>query len=118
MKNLNNIRGASNRFRFEKLPERLSRSNIDVVHRIRAIGSLDDTLSKTPDAGDKGCFFQDELERLKEIETCSAFKRYFIRYFWLIQNLQLLLDFIIRCGHWYNRSLSLCITKKTLYPRF
>ena len=68
---------SSNRLRFQKLAHRLKKINVDVVHRIRAHGSIDTWTSAAPDTGVRGCHFQDELERCKELYTSSTFKRFY-----------------------------------------
>jgi hypothetical protein len=69
-----NYTDSANRFRFQKLSEKLQNINIDVVHRVKQIGSLDATVS-VPDSGNQGCFFQDELENHKDLNLSSHFKR-------------------------------------------
>ena len=66
---------SSNTFKFEALSQRLQRINVDIIQRVHHTGSLD-AVQNVPDSGDKGCYFQDELERLKELEKTSQFKRY------------------------------------------
>ena len=75
-----------NRLRFQNLAHRLKKINVDVVHRIRAQGSLDTLASATPDTGLKGCHFQDELERCKELHTSSAFNRFYYDIWSLVQS--------------------------------
>jgi hypothetical protein len=66
-----------NRLRFENFSNKLQRINTDVIHKIRHEGSLDVT-QLIPDQGDLGCHFQDELERLKDLDLASTFKRLYI----------------------------------------
>lgn len=70
-----NTTDSANRVRFANLSQRLSRVNVDVVHKIRAQGSLDLHHSATPTTGALGCHFQDELELCKTLDTASHFKR-------------------------------------------
>ena len=65
---------SKNTFKFEVLSQRLQRINVDIIHRVHHPGSLD-AVQAVPDSGEKGCHFQDELERLKELEKTSQFKR-------------------------------------------
>ena len=70
-----NTTDSVNRVRFANLSQRLSRVNVDVVHRTRAQGSLDLHHSAVPTTGPLGCHFQDELELCKTLDTASHFKR-------------------------------------------
>ena len=70
-----NTTDSVNRVRFENLSQRLSKVNVDVVHKVRAHGSLDLHHSVTPSTGALGCHFQDELEHCKTLDTASHFKR-------------------------------------------
>jgi hypothetical protein len=70
-----NTSGGRNRLRFRSLRDRIQEVDIDVMHRVRSDGYLDVSLNKAPETGAGGCFFQDELERCKEMETTSSFKR-------------------------------------------
>ena len=74
-----NTTDSVNRVRFANLSQRLSRVNVDVVHRTRAQGSLDLHHSAVPTTGPLGCHFQDELELRKTLDTASHFKRWQIR---------------------------------------
>jgi hypothetical protein len=62
-----------NRFRFEKLSERLQNVDIDIVHRSSQIGTLG--IANLPETGQSGCYFQDELENLKELYLTPSFNR-------------------------------------------
>ena len=66
---------SGNRIRFESLSERLKNVNVDIIHRVRAEGSLKDVSNVAPETGNMGCFFQDELEQLKRLETSKQFWR-------------------------------------------
>ena len=70
-----NTSGGRNRLRFRSLSDRIHGVDIDVMHRVRSEGFLDTSLNKTPETGSSGCYFQDELERCKELETMTSFKR-------------------------------------------
>lgn len=71
-----NTTDSVNRVRFANLSQRLSLINVDVVHKVRAHGSLDLHQSSTPSTGPLGCHFQDELEHCKTLDTASHFKRF------------------------------------------
>jgi hypothetical protein len=73
IKGLNSTDG-QNRLRFENFSSKLQRIDTDVVHKVRHVGSLD-TTQLIPDSGTQGCYFQDELERLKDLDLGSLFKR-------------------------------------------
>jgi U3 small nucleolar RNA-associated protein 20 len=79
---------SKNRFRFEKISERLSRVNVDVVHKVRQVGTLDAVI---PDSGSQGCYLQDELERCKDFDLTSYFKRFYYELWPLVQSLPELL---------------------------
>ena len=70
-----NTTDSANRVRFANLSQRLSLVNVDVVHKVRAHGSLDLHQSSTPSTGPLGCHFQDELEHCKTVDTASLLKR-------------------------------------------
>jgi hypothetical protein len=59
--------------RFQKIAERISRIDVDVVHKVRRRG---DTLL-APDSGDSGSFFLDELQKMREINTDKLFTQFF-----------------------------------------
>ena len=65
------------RIRYQKLSRRSQQVDVDVVHSIRAVGALSENLSAIPSTGSKGCFFQDELERNKELCAFSSYKRFY-----------------------------------------
>ena len=77
---------SGNRLRFQTLVSRLKKINVDVVHRIRAQGSIDPLNSCKPDSGEKGCHFQDELENCKELHNSSTFKRFYYGMWPLVQS--------------------------------
>ena len=82
-----NSTSSNNRLRFEKLSSRLQNLNVDVVHRVRESANLDASKSKLPQRGETGCFFQDELDRCKELEMASTFKRFYYAVWPLVQSL-------------------------------
>eukprot|EP01032_Pedospumella_encystans_P036266 gene36266-41027_t len=67
--------GGANRIRFEKLSERLQKVNIDILHKVNTVGALQ-TTEAVPDSGELGCFFQDELEQAKKLETSRPFRKF------------------------------------------
>lgn len=73
--NMNGGANGANRIRFEKLSERLQRVNTDILHKVNTVGALQ-TLETVPDSGELGCFFQDELEQAKKLETSKPFRKY------------------------------------------
>lgn len=75
VKGLNHTNG-QNRFRFENLSERLQLINIDIIHTTK-----NKNLSNLPDTGINGCYFQDELENLKDLTLTSPFKRFLSFFF-------------------------------------
>jgi hypothetical protein len=70
---LNNTSG-NNRIRFETLSERLQKVNIDILHQASTVGSLQ-TTQVAPDSGELGCFFLDEIEQCKKLETSRHFRK-------------------------------------------
>lgn len=103
VKGLNYTEG-QNRFRFQRLSDKLQNIHVDVVHRVKQTGSLDATVS-VPDSGSQGCFFQDELENLKDLNLTSHFKRYMpahsVAVLFLIQ-LYRCSGFTMAYGHMYS----------------
>lgn len=69
-----NSAGGNNRIRFETLSERLQKVNIDILHSTTHVGALQ-TSAGDPDAGELGCFFNDELEQCKKMETSRYFRK-------------------------------------------
>lgn len=65
----------ANRIRFEKLSERLQKVNIDILHKVNTVGALQ-TTEAAPDSGELGCFFQDELDQCKKMETSRHYRKY------------------------------------------
>lgn len=62
------------RIRFETLSKRMSRIDVDIIHKKADSFSLQENRI-TPDTGDMGCFFLDEIERLKTLDTAPTFKK-------------------------------------------
>lgn len=73
-----NISGGANRFKFEGKQARAKRVNVDVTHKVRAEGFLDADKAQEPDV-DGGSFFQQELDRCKELNVTSPFKRFYYK---------------------------------------
>lgn len=72
---LNNTEG-TNRIRFENLSQRLQKINVDILHKVRDDSVVLKANTKAPDSGALGCYFQDELEQMKRLETAPHFKKY------------------------------------------
>ena len=81
-----NTTESKNRFRFEKYSKRLQKVNIDVIHSYKGEGLLNESLSKLPKTS-SGCYFQEELERSKELYKGSIFKRFYYNCYPLCQSL-------------------------------
>jgi hypothetical protein len=64
-----------NRVRFENLSKRLQKVNVDILHKKPESVYLM-TKVVTPETGEYGCFLQDEVERLKTLDTSHSFKRF------------------------------------------
>jgi hypothetical protein len=69
-----NTTSGNNRIRFEKLSERLQKVNVDILHHVSNVGSLQ-TTQDAPDSGELGCFFNDELEQCRKLETSRHFRK-------------------------------------------
>lgn len=82
-----NTSGGRNRLRFQGLSQRLQGVDIDIVHRVRPRGNHDISMNPTPETGEKGCYLQDELERCKDLETTSSFKKFYYTLWPLVQSL-------------------------------
>ena len=73
-----NTTGGSNRFRFEKLSERLQKVNVDIIHR--ASKENIDLIGPKPE-NDKestvfnGCFLLDHLTQFKQLDSTLHFQR-------------------------------------------
>jgi hypothetical protein len=66
---------SSNRIRFENLSQRLQKVNVDILHKVHDNSTVLEANDKIPDTGRLGCYFQDELEQLKKLETSAHFKK-------------------------------------------
>jgi hypothetical protein len=66
---------SSNRIRFQTLSQRLQNVNVDILHKAPQQVSLDPKIL-LPDSGQMGCFFLDELEQCKKLETALHFQRF------------------------------------------
>jgi hypothetical protein len=71
-----NSAGGANRLRFEKFSKRVQKVNVDVVHKVRSNAVALDSV--VPDSGNFGCYFQDQLEQCKNLDSSSIFKRLFV----------------------------------------
>ena len=68
-----NRSGGENRLKFEKFSSRLQRIHVDVVHKVHS--TVESMGAIAPESGVFGCYFQDELEECKRLDTSSHFKR-------------------------------------------
>ena len=66
---------STNRIRFENLSQRLEKISVDILHKVRDDSVVLKANVNTPDSGSLGCFFQDELEQMKRLETSPHFKK-------------------------------------------
>jgi hypothetical protein len=71
---LNNS-GGENRLKFRKLSQRIEEIDIDIIHRVRPQGNLNTTLAPNPSNNEIGCYLQDELDRCRELDTSTNFRR-------------------------------------------
>lgn len=62
------------KIRFESVSRRLNNVNVDILHKRPDNYYLQSNVDK-PENGDVGCFFADELERLKTLDNSKSFKR-------------------------------------------
>ena len=67
-----NMTGTKNRFRFQKMKERISRVDVDVAHKL----TRDSDITMLPSGGEGSSFFRDEVDRLREIHTIPWFVRF------------------------------------------
>ena len=86
-----NTTDSKNRLRFETISERLQKIHVDIVHKTDISGSLNLVTSKTPETGSLGCYFQDELELYKTLDTSGDFKRFYYDIWPYVQSLPELL---------------------------
>lgn len=73
-----NTSGGSNRFKFQDKQSRAKLVDVDVTHKVRAEGFLDADLAQEPYA-EGGTFFQQELDRCKELNVTPPFKRFYYK---------------------------------------
>lgn len=73
-----NVTGGSNRFKFQGKQARAKRVDVDVAHKIRAEGFLDADKAQDPEV-EGGSFFQQELDRSKELNVTPPFKRFYYK---------------------------------------
>lgn len=73
-----NTSGGTNRFKFEGKRARAKRVDVDVAHKVRADGFLDADKAQAPEA-EGGSFFQQELDRSKELNVTPPFKRFYYK---------------------------------------
>ncbi|KAG5175348.1 hypothetical protein JKP88DRAFT_338867 [Tribonema minus] len=86
-----NSQSGGNRFKFLNKKSRARRVDVDVSHKVRTVGYLDGDTSVLLEGGEGGCFFQDELERCKQMNTTPPFKRFYYAVWPLVQSLAELL---------------------------
>lgn len=77
MKGLNTS-GGSNRFKFQGKQNRAKLVDVDVAHKVRAEGYLDADKAHEPEV-EGGSFFQQELDRCKELNVTPPFKRFYYK---------------------------------------
>ncbi|CAB1098209.1 unnamed protein product [Ectocarpus sp. CCAP 1310/34] len=85
-----NTTGGSNRFKFQGKQARAKRIDVDVAHKVRAEGFLDADKAQNPEV-EGGSFFQQELDRSKELNVTPPFKRFYYKVWPLVQSLPELL---------------------------
>lgn len=73
-----NTTGGSNRFKFQGKQARAKRVDVDVAHKVRAEGFLDADKAQDPEV-EGGSFFQQELDRSKELNVTPPFKRFYYK---------------------------------------
>lgn len=81
-----NATESTNRIRFESLSQRLQRINVDIFHKAPSISDVV-TSKALPSSGDLGCYFLDELELCKKLETELHFQRFYWEIKELVQSL-------------------------------
>ena len=73
-----NTTGGSNRFKFQGKQARARQVDVDVAHKVRAEGFLDADKAQDPEV-EGGSFFQQELDRSKELNVTPPFKRFYYK---------------------------------------
>ncbi|CAM9636019.1 unnamed protein product, partial [Laminaria digitata] len=81
-----NTSGGTNRFKFQGKQARARNVDVDVAHKVRAEGFLDADKAQDPDV-EGGSFFQQELDRSKELNVTPPFKRFYYKVWPLVQSL-------------------------------
>lgn len=110
-----NTSGGTNRFKFQGKQARAKRVDVDVAHKVRAEGFLDADKAQDPDV-EGGSFFQQELDRSKELNVTPPFKRFYYKVscvFWTSRTA------INSCSRIYNcctRYLITCATTAVYVP--
>ncbi|CAM9858263.1 unnamed protein product, partial [Choristocarpus tenellus] len=85
-----NTSGGGNRFKYRGKRSRAKDIDVDVSHKVRADGYLDADAAQEPEF-EGGSFFQQELDRAKELNVTSPFKRFYYKVWPLVQSLPELL---------------------------
>lgn len=62
------------KIRFESVSKRLTHVNVDILHKKTDNYYLQSNVEK-PEQGDNSCFFADELERIRTLDSSASFKR-------------------------------------------
>lgn len=62
------------KIRFETISRRLNNVNVDILHKRTDNYYLQSHIDR-PEHGDSSCFFADELERIKTLDSSKSFKR-------------------------------------------
>ena len=70
--------GGTNRFKFQDKQARAKNVDVDVAHKVRAEGFLDADKAQDPDV-EGGSFFQQELDRSKELNVTPPFKLFYYK---------------------------------------
>ena len=70
-----NHSSSSKRIRFQKLSQRLQLVNVDIIHRVKDESLIQGNQSISDKYGVITCYFSEELEELKRLDTTQHFKR-------------------------------------------
>lgn len=62
------------KIRFESVSRRLNHVNVDIIHKKPDSYYLQSHVA-IPEHGDNSCFFADELERIRTLDSSTSFKR-------------------------------------------
>jgi U3 small nucleolar RNA-associated protein 20 len=82
-----NTSGGANRYRFQTINDRVAGIDVDIGHKVR--GVLGE--GEMPDAGETGCFFKQQLDSCKEMDTSSHFVAFHREVYMKVQNMALLI---------------------------